>query len=50
MLFINENENHVINLKFDKKLSYEFFYALSRKKILSFIKLFIEESCVKSHL
>ena len=32
MLFIHENENHVINLKFDKKSLYDFFYALSEKK------------------
>ena len=33
MLSIYENENHVINLKFDKKSSYDFFYALSKKKL-----------------
>ena len=32
MLFTHENENHVINLKFDKKSSYDFLYALSKKK------------------
>ena len=32
MLFIHKNENHVINLKFDKKLSYDFLYALLKKK------------------
>ena len=32
MLFTHENENHVINLKFDKKLSYDFLYALLKKK------------------
>ena len=31
MLFIYENKNHVINLKFDKKSSYDSFYALSEK-------------------
>ena len=33
MLFTYENENHVINLKFDKKLSYDSFYAFSEKKL-----------------
>ena len=33
MLFIYKNENHVINLKFDKKSSYDFLYALSKKKL-----------------
>ena len=33
MLFIYENENHVINLKFKKKSSYDFLYALSKKKL-----------------
>ena len=33
MLFIHENENHVINLKFDKKSSYDFLYALSEKEL-----------------
>ena len=32
MLFTYENENHVINLKFDKKSLYDFFYAFSEKK------------------
>ena len=32
MLFIHENENHVIDLKFDKKSSYDFLYAFSKKK------------------
>ena len=32
MLFIHENENHVINLKFDKKSSYNFLYALLKKE------------------
>ena len=32
MLFTYENENHVINLEFDKKLSYNFLYALLKKK------------------
>ena len=33
MFFTHENENHVINLKFDKKSSYDFLYALSEKKL-----------------
>ena len=33
MLFTHENENHVINLKLDKKSSYDFFYALSKKEL-----------------
>ena len=33
ILFTHKNENHVINLKFDKKLSYNFLYALSEKKL-----------------
>ena len=33
MLFIYENENYVINLKFDKKSSYDFLYAFSEKKL-----------------
>ena len=33
MLFTHENENHVIDLKFDKKSSYDSFYALSKKKL-----------------
>ena len=32
IFFIYENENHVINLKFDKKSLYDFFYAFSEKK------------------
>ena len=32
-LFIHENENHVINLKFDKKLSYNSFYVFSEKEL-----------------
>ena len=32
MLFIHENENHVIDLKFDKKSLYNFLYALSERK------------------
>ena len=32
MLFTHENENHVINLKFKKELSYNLLYALSKKK------------------
>ena len=32
MLFIYENENHVINLKLDKKLLYDFLYVLSEKE------------------
>ena len=33
MLFTYENENYVINLKFDKKSSYDFLYALSEKEL-----------------
>ena len=33
MLFIHENKNHVINLKFDKKSLYDFLYALLKKKL-----------------
>ena len=33
MLFIQENKNHVINLKFDKKLLCDFLYAHSEKKL-----------------
>ena len=33
MLFTHKNENHVINLKFDKKSSYDFLYAFSEKKL-----------------
>ena len=33
MLSTHENENHVINLKFDKKLLYDSLYALSEKKL-----------------
>ena len=33
MLFTYENENHVINLKFDKKSLYDFLYALSEKEL-----------------
>ena len=32
MLFTHENENHIINLKFDKKSSYDFLYAFSKKE------------------
>ena len=32
MFFTHENENYVINLKFDKELSYNSLYALSKKK------------------
>ena len=32
MFFTHENENHVISLKFNKKSSYDFLYALSKKK------------------
>ena len=31
MLSTYKNENHVIDLRFDKKLSYNLFYALSKK-------------------
>ena len=33
MFFTHENENHVINLKFEKESSYNSFYALSKKKL-----------------
>ena len=33
MLFTHENENYVINLKLNKKSSYDFFYAFSKKKL-----------------
>ena len=33
MLFTHENKNHVIDLKFDKKSSYDLFYAFSEKKL-----------------
>ena len=33
IFFIYENKNHVINLKFDKKSSYDFLYALSEKEL-----------------
>ena len=33
MLFIYKNKNHVIDLKFDKKSSYDFLYALLKKKL-----------------
>ena len=50
MLFTHENENYVVDLKFEKKKSlYDLLYAFS-KKILNFIKLFIKKSCVESHL
>ena len=32
MLFTHENENHVIDLKFDKKSLYDSFYALLKKE------------------
>ena len=32
MLFTHKNKNHVINLKFEKKSSYDLFYALSKKE------------------
>ena len=48
IFFIHKNENHVIDLKLDKKSSYDLLYAFL-KKVSNFIKLFIEKSCVKSH-
>ena len=33
ILFIYENKNHVINLKFNKKSLYDFFYALLEKRL-----------------
>ena len=33
ILFMHENEDHVINLKFKKKLSYDLFYTLSKNKL-----------------
>ena len=32
MLFTHENKNHVIDLKFDKKSSYNLLYALLKKE------------------
>ena len=32
MLLTHENENHVINLKFNKESSYDLLYAFSKKK------------------
>ena len=32
MLFTHENENHVIDLKFEKESLYDSFYALSKKE------------------
>ena len=32
MFFTHKNENHVINLKFEKELLYNSFYAFSKKK------------------
>ena len=32
ILFIHENKNHVINLKFNKKSSYDLLYAFSKKE------------------
>ena len=32
MLFTHENENYVINLKFEKKSLYDLFYAFSKKE------------------
>ena len=33
MLFTHEDENYVIDLKFDKKLSYDLLYALLKKEL-----------------
>ena len=33
MFLTHENENHVINLKFEKESSYDSLYALSKKKL-----------------
>ena len=33
MFFTYENKNHVIDLKFDKKSSYDFLYVLSKKEL-----------------
>ena len=33
MFFTHENENHVINLKFEKKSLYNSLYALSKKEL-----------------
>ena len=32
MFFTHKNKNHVINLKFDKRSSYDIFYALLKKE------------------
>ena len=39
MLFTYKNENHVINLKLDKKLLYDSLYALLKKKNFKFYKI-----------
>ena len=33
IFFTHENENHVIDLKFEKESSYDSFYAFSKKKL-----------------
>ena len=33
MFFLHKNKNHVINLKLDKKLLYNLFYAFSEKEL-----------------
>ena len=47
MLFIHENENHVINLKLNKKFLYNSFYAFLIKKALNFMKLFLILNCIR---
>ena len=49
MFFTHENENHVINLKSEKKIIVWFILRVFGKRILNFIKLFIEKSRVESH-
>ena len=33
ILFTHKNENHIINLKFEKESLYDSFYAFSKKKL-----------------
>ena len=49
MFFTHENENYVINLKFEKKIIVWFILRVFEKKTSNFMKLFIEKSCVESH-
>ena len=49
MFFTHENENYVIDLKFEKKIIIWFILRVLEKRISNFMKLFIEKSCVESH-